>query len=173
MRDYLNPTELNKLINVKSFILIKQASEVDFEENRLLEKRLASKTVFSFIHLVFFKTLPCPKGTFCKNCPRKIVHKNDFLDVEMDCFFYHHEKDHRRLVLNEIGKEFRYAGNFADSRRLQGSNKLDFSLNFFESLFHPLYYKNFSCVRTKCEKSVFCPYHHSPEEKNLWNTYFK
>lgn len=79
MRSYLKPELVNTITNVKSFILIKLASDnTDLDDNRLLEKKLATKTVFSFIHLIFFKTLPCPDGNFCKNCPRKIVHKNDF-----------------------------------------------------------------------------------------------
>ena len=176
---YLNPDNLTSMSNVKSFMYLKKLSEVTFANSStrnsntlLLEKKLAENVVMNLLHLVFYKSLPCSSGTHCKHLPRKIVHKNDFFDVEMDCYFYHHEKDRRRFVLNDGQKEFKYAGNFGDSKRADFDNA-NFAHNFFESLFHPLYYKNFKCVRTKCDKSVYCPYIHSSEEKTIWSGVFR
>jgi len=169
---YLKPAEIQAIANVKSFIYLKKISDKISDETKVIEKRLSKRIVLSMSHIVFYKTLPCSKGNQCRYYPRKIVHKNDFLDDELDCYFYHHEKDRRRFVLNDGEKEFRYAGNFGDGKR--GPNeKSGFSQNFFESLYHPLYYKNFRCVRTKCDKSVLCPYNHSHEEKTIWATIFK
>jgi len=169
---FLNPDQLASMPNIKSFIYIKKIAEEAKEDSLILEKKLAANIVMSLLHLIFYKALPCPLGNHCKHNPRKIVHKNDFLDVEIDCYFYHHEKDRRRFVLSEGQKEFKYAGNFGDNKK--GENeKLSFSCNFFESLFHPLYYKHFKCVRTKCEKSVYCPYYHSNEEKTIWGATFR
>ncbi len=171
LESFLAPQSLTNIVNIKSFIFLKKLTEDFIEENKLLEKRLAEKVVMDLIHIVFYKTIPCSQGNHCKHYPRKIVHKNDFLDIELDCYFYHHEKDRRRFVLNNSTKEFRYAGNFADNKKV--NEKAAFSQNFFESLFHPLYYKNFKCVRTKCGQSVFCPYFHSEEEKTVWTVFFK
>jgi len=168
---YLSPSKLSSIINVKSFIYLKRSAENPMEENRLLEKKLAEKVVMDFLHIVFYKTIPCAQGNHCKHYPRKIVHKNDFLDIELDCYYYHHEKDRRRFVIKDSEKEFRYAGNFADNKKV--TEKTGFSQNFFESLFHPLYYKNFKCVRTKCGESIFCPYFHSEEEKTIWAVFFR
>lgn len=175
LANYLKVPELFDISKTKSFIFLKLllVDEIT-EETRLLQKKLASHTVLKFLHIIFYKVFPCMNGNHCKHYPRKIVHKNDFTDNELDCFFYHHEKDQRRFVLNDGEKEFKYAGNFADSKKGSPPNiKQDFSQNFFESLYHPLYYKNFSCVRTKCEKSIFCPYYHSNEEKAAWGVFFK
>lgn len=169
---YLNPDHLTNMSNTKSFMYLKKINEDPLKTNMILEKKLAENVVMSLLHLIFYKSLPCPLGNHCKHSPRKIVHKNDFLDMELDCYYYHHEKDHRRFVVSEGQKEFRYAGNFADGKR-SGEDKTGFSQNFFESLFHPLYYKNFKCVRTKCEKSVYCPYYHSNEEKTIWAISFR
>jgi len=171
LTSFLAPQNLTNIVNIKSFIYLKKLSEDFIEENKLLEKRLAEKVVMDLVHIVFYKTIPCSQGNHCKHNPRKIVHKNDFLDIELDCYFYHHEKDRRRLVLNGHEKEFKYAGNFADNKKV--NEKGGFSQNFFESLFHPLYYKNFKCVRTKCNQSVFCPYFHSEEEKTVWTVFFR
>jgi hypothetical protein len=175
LKEYLNIENLTHISKIKSFMFIKQLCREDIilmEENHLLEKKLASHFVLSFLHNIFYKTLPCVSGTHCKYFPRRIVHKNDFADNEIECYFYHHEKDRRRLAVGNNEKEFRYAGNFADARK-KSQNKNEFSQNFFESLYHPLYYKNFCCVRSKCEKSVFCPYYHSNAEKNVWGIIFK
>jgi len=169
---YLQPETIQTIINTKIFIYLKKISDKVSEDTKVIERRLAKKIVLETIHIIFYKTLPCPKGNHCKHFPRKIVHKNDFLDEELDCYFYHHEKDRRRHVLNDGEKEFKYAGNFGDGKREAGGKSV-FSQNFFESLYHPLYYKNFRCVRTKCDKSVLCPYNHSSEEKNIWATAFK
>jgi len=161
----------NSINQVKSFLYLKKMANKPHDRSRLLEKRLAERVVMDVQHLIFYKTRPCPQGSSCKHYPRKIVHNNDFMDIELDCYFYHHEKDQRRFVLNENGeREFYYSGNFGNK---SGNKKTRNSLNFFESLFHPLYYKNFKCVRTKCENSVFCPYFHSKEEKVVWDVLFK
>jgi hypothetical protein len=175
LQESLKIDELYHVSRTKSFLFLKQLTNEVMtlgEENRFLEKKLASHVVLSLMHNFFYKIFPCPNGSHCKNYPRKIVHKNDFSDREMDCFFYHHEKDRRRFVLSKDEKEFCYAGNFGDGKKAN-SNKHEFSQNFFESLFHPLYYKNFYCVRSKCQKSIFCPYYHSVEEKNIWGNLFK
>ena len=168
---YLQPETIQTVNNIKSFIYLKKISDKVSEDTKVIEKKLSKKVVLAMIHILFYKTLPCTKGNQCKHFPRKIVHKNDFLDIELDCYFYHHEKDRRRHVLNDGEKEFKYAGNFGCGKKACG--KSVYSLNFFESLYHPLYYKNFRCVRTKCEESVLCPYNHSSEEKNIWATTFK
>lgn len=171
LSSYLQPETIYSIDKVKSFVFLKKISEALSDDTKVLEKKLSKRVVLDMIHIIFYKTLPCPNGNHCKHYPRKIVHKNDFLDVELDCYFYHHEKDRRRFVLNDGDKEFRYAGNFACGKN--ANSKSGFSLNFFESLYHPLYYKNFRCVRTKCDKSILCPYNHSLEEKTVWTTAFR
>ena len=170
---YLKPQELTNIISTKSFLFLKRISEDSTKKEQLLEKKLAEKIVMNMLQVVFYKTLPCNPGGYCKNYPRKIVHKNDFLDVKLGCYFYHHEKDRRRFVINEADQEFCYTGNFGESKKEQVNQGSVFSLNFFESLFHPLYYKNFRCVRTQRETSVFCPSFHCEEEKIVWDGYLR
>lgn len=87
------------------------------EDTKFLEKRLSNYVVMDLFNIIFYKTIPCPNGNHCKHNPRKIVHKNDFTDSELDCYYYHHEKDRRRFVLNGKIRDFNYAGNFGDSKK--------------------------------------------------------
>lgn len=173
LSSFLEFEKINTITNIKSFICLKKLSQSNLETNTIMEKRLAKRVALEMLHLIFYKTLPCPEGNLCKFIPRKIVNKNDFLDEELNCCYYHHEKDRRRFVLNgreKTQKEFKYAGNFFDGK---SNDKSAFSHNFFESLYHPLYYKNFRCVRTECSQSVLCPYNHSAEEKIISSLIFK
>ena len=163
--------EFASIHHIKSFLFLKKITKKSIDESRLLEKRLAEKVVMNMKQLLSYKTMPCITGKECKNCPRKIVDKNDFKDNELDCYFYHHEKDQRRFVLRGTKQEeFSYSGNFCGKK--EKNEKGLSSVNFFESLFHPLYYKNFHCVRENCQESVFCPYFHSKQEKVVWDYSF-
>jgi len=46
-------------------------------------------------------------------------------------------------------------------------------LNFFESLYHPLYFKQFACKREFCDRSTACPYFHNEKEKAEFEMIFE
>jgi hypothetical protein len=116
-------------------------------QNRSKKKRMSQPTpgTMTFIKLCTYKTKPCELGFACPRFPRKIVNRNQYLDCELECLGYHHEQDKRRIVLNDEANDFLYSANYA-----QGRESGVYSENFFESLFHPLYFKLFPCQRPDC-----------------------
>jgi hypothetical protein len=137
----------------------------------MITKRLSAMQVMGFAQIVLYKVLPCPDAN-CPNFPREIATHNQYKDYEYQCPFYHHEKDRRRMVITPvIDEEFIYKANyFEDGRRTFDKDK--YSQNYFESMFHPLYYKMFRCKREYCNLSQFCPFYHSEEEKKTWDKVF-
>ena len=97
---------------------------------------------------------------------------NQYADFEYECPFYHHEKDRRRFVIgSQPNEEFEYKANYFDERRPTGSRD-EYSYNYFESMYHPLYYKMFRCRRARCNAHEFCPFFHNDEERITWDDLF-
>jgi len=140
-------------------------------ELKILPQNYSPISVMSFAQIILYKVLPCPDND-CSKCPREIATHNQYRDFEYDCPFYHHERDRRRLVITpNPDEEFAYKANYFEEGRRRGE-KEKHSQNYFESMFHPLYYKMFRCKRDFCNQSVCCPFHHSEEEKKMWDETF-
>lgn len=137
-----------------------------------MKKRISSSQIMNFAQVILYKVLPCPEKE-CLNCPRDVVIKNQYKDYEYECPFYHGEKDKRRLVMtSSINEEFIYKANYAGEKNNNTADKEKCSLNYFESMFHPLYYKMFRCKREYCNFSLCCPFFHSEDEKKAWDRTF-
>jgi hypothetical protein len=141
------------------------------DSNSMTSKRLSVMQVMSFAQISLYKVLPCQDAE-CPNKPREIATHNQYKDYEYQCPFYHHGRDMRRIVVTPpIGEEFVYKANyFEDGKR--SFEKLKYSQNYFESMFHPLYYKMFRCKREYCNFSQLCPFYHTEEEKKTWDRTF-
>lgn len=143
----------------------------DHDSSGLISKRLSVMQVMSFAQIVLYKVLPCPDPN-CSNKPREIATHNQYKDYEYQCPFYHHDRDRRRLVITpNIGEEFVYKANYFEEGK-RSSDKDKYSQNYFESIFHPLYYKMFRCKREYCNFSQLCPFYHSEDEKKTWDRTF-
>jgi hypothetical protein len=141
------------------------------ESSDLVTKRLSIMQVMNFAQMILYKVLPCPDAN-CPNRPREIATHNQYKDYEYQCPFYHHDRDHRRIVITpKIGEEFVYKANYYEEGK-RSSDKDKYSQNYFESVFHPLYYKMFKCKREYCNFSQLCPFYHSEEEKKTWDKTF-
>ena len=135
--------------------------------------------MMTFAQICLYKVLPCPNEV-CLNCPREVVTHNNYLDNEYECPFYHHDKDKRRVVITPIPtEEFVYKANYSEERRKKDhtltttdDEKDKYSHNYFESLFHPLYYKMFPCSRALCNGHQYCPAFHDEQEKMTWDKMF-
>jgi len=139
-------------------------------EIQLSRKNPHSQTM-TFAQVCLYKFLPCP-NFHCPNRPREIVTHNQYRESEYKCPFYHHERDRRRLVISPIlGEEFEYKASYYEEGRNQ-TFKEKYSQNYFESMFHPIYYKLFRCRRESCESYQFCPFFHSDQEKKMWDSMF-
>jgi len=139
---------------------------------RNLNQKLSEIQVMKFSQLVLYKVLPCPNGENCEYLPREIATNNQYYDKELACPFYHHYRDQRRLCINDkLEEEFFYQANYFDEEK-QTTNKDSYSQNYFESMFHPLYYKMFQCTRKYCKAAPYCPFYHAEEEKCIWGDYF-
>lgn len=125
----------------------------------------------TFAQIILYKVLPCTDVT-CRKYPREVVTHNQYKDSEYECPFYHHDKDQRRFVIGtELKEDFEYKASYFDERRPNG-NREAYSQNYFESMFHPLYYKMFSCKRSQCSAQEFCPFFHSEQDKHTWDSHF-
>jgi hypothetical protein len=141
------------------------------ELSELVSKRLSVMQVMSFAQVALYKVLPCPDPN-CPNRPREIATHNQYKDYEYQCPFYHHDRDRRRIVVStNIGEEFTYKANYYEEGK-HSTDKDKYSQNYFESMFHPLYYKMFRCKREYCNFSQLCPFYHSEEEKKTWDKTF-
>lgn len=144
---------------------------IEAKSPELLSKRLSAMQVMNFAQIVLYKVLPCPEQD-CPNCPREVAPGNQYKDYEYSCPFYHHERDRRRLVITpNIEDEFTYKANYLMDNK-NGTLKEKHSLNYFESMFHPIYYKMFQCKRKYCNFSPFCPAFHTEDEKKTWDNMF-
>ena len=138
--------------------------------NKPLQSQSRTQSM-SFAQIVLYKVLPCSDSE-CQKCPRGVVTHNQYKDTEYECPFYHHDKDRRRLVIGaQLYEEFEYKANYFDERRPTG-NREEYSQNYFESMFHPLYYKMFRCKRNQCDAHEFCPSFHNEEERQTWDRLF-
>jgi len=153
--------------------LIKNIISLPEEKSpELLTKRLSAMQVMGFAQIILYKVLPCPDEN-CPNRPREVATHNQYKDYEYECPFYHHDKDKRRMVLTpNIEEEFTYKANYFEDRKATGSQKDKCARNYFESMFHPLYYKMFRCKREYCNFSQCCPFYHSEDEKKSWDCVF-
>jgi hypothetical protein len=164
-QDVCNP-QCNKVLMDKLL-----AMSQDPQSFQLLAKHFASLQMMGFAQLILYKVLPCPDEN-CPNKPRIVATRNQYRDYEYQCPFYHHDKDRRRLVIpGTVGEEFLYKANYFIQNKTRG-NKEEYSQNYFESMFHPLYYKMFQCKREYCGSSAMCPFFHSEEEKNSYDKVF-
>lgn len=140
-------------------------------EYKMLPQNFSPVSVMSFAQITLYKVLPCP-DPHCPGCPREIATHNQYKDFEYQCPFYHHERDRRRVVISlGAAEEFAYKANYYEEGR-RGGEKDKYSQNYFESMFHPLYYKMFRCKRDFCNHSAFCPFFHCEEEKKMWDDTF-
>jgi hypothetical protein len=147
------------------------ASPEEASANEMITKRLSVMQVMSFAQIVLYKVLPC-QDVNCPNQAREIATHNQYKDYEYQCPFYHHDRDRRRLVIApKIDEEFVYKANYFEEGK-RSSEKLKYSGNYFESMFHPLYYKMFRCKREYCNFSQLCPFYHTEEEKKTWDKTF-
>jgi len=153
---------------LQSVSLLKDEAEVGAFSNSITNSH-----VMSFAQVALYKVLLCPHKT-CPRYPREIATHNQYTDPEYECPFYHHERDRRRLVisLNKDDEEFVYKANYYEEGRRFG-DKDKYSQNYFESMFHPLYYKMFKCKRDYCNSCKFCPFFHHEDEKRTWDNTFK
>jgi hypothetical protein len=69
-------------------------------------------------------------------------------------------------------EEFNYKGKYQEAIGSQDISQHIFSHNYFESVFHPLFYKFFQCKRLQCKGSIYCPMKHSEEERVAWEEEF-
>jgi hypothetical protein len=158
-------------VNQSKTLLRNVVSLSDDAEPETLSRRLATLRVMNFAQIVLYKILPCP-DIECPRFPREIATHNQYKDFEYECPFYHHERDRRRLVItSNLNEEFTYKANYYEEGKRSGE-KDKYSQNYFESMFHPLYYKMFKCKRNYCSASQFCPFFHNEEEKKSWNQHF-
>lgn len=127
--------------------------------------------MMTFAQICLYKVLPCPDPC-CSKHPREIVTHNQYKDFEFECPFYHHERDRRRPVASRGAEEdFDYKANYYEEGR-NNADKAKYSQNYFESMFHPLYYKMFRCKREYCNANHFCPFYHEEQEKKTWDRVF-
>jgi len=127
--------------------------------------------VMSFSQIVLYKVLPC-QDPDCPNKPREIATHNQYKDNEYSCPFYHHERDRRRIVITPtVDEEFVYKANYYEENK-RHADKEKYSQNYFESMFHPLYYKMFRCKREYCNLCHYCPFYHNEDEKKTWDQAF-
>ena len=125
----------------------------------------------TFAQICLYKVLPCPEAN-CPNRTREVVTQNQYKDAEYECPFYHHDKDRRRnVIMSEGNEEFAYKANYFEEGK-NHTEKDKYSYNYFESMFHPLYYKMFRCKRTYCNSHRLCPFYHHEDEKKAWNNTF-
>ena len=146
-------------------------SNLAVEDDHTVGAVLQPQTM-TFAQICLYKILPCPKAG-CSHRTREVVTHNQYKDAEYECPFYHHDKDKRRnIVTSHTNEEFVYKANYFEQDKHQTDHKDKYSQNYFESMFHPLYYKMFRCKRTHCNSHRFCPFYHHEDEKKAWNEVF-
>jgi hypothetical protein len=135
------------------------------------EDSISMTHVMNFAQVCLYKVLPCPDPN-CIHRPREIVTHNQYKDIEYQCPFYHHDRDQRRIVITStVNEEFAYKANYYEDGR-SNAEKDKYSQNYFESMFHPLYYKMFRCKREYCNACQYCPFYHYEQEKKSWDKMF-
>ena len=158
----LSESSLNELFN----------SSEEYQNNFNSAKNSTTIQVMSFPMIILYKTLPCPRGQQCKGKPREIAPYNQYSDEELSCVFYHHHKDRRRITItSRVHDEFLYKANY--DRKKEMLNNTKYSRNYFESIYHPIYYKLFKCKRVGCNQFYNCPFNHNQKEKLFWDEIFQ
>ena len=147
-------------------------ADVDTAIN-ILSKHVDSMAVMETREVLIYKVLPCPSGDSCTKKPAEVVPHNEYMDKSLECPFFHHERDRRRIVVEclEAEEEFIYKANYQKGVESLAENE-GASKNFYESLFHPIFYKLFQCRRKYCKGSYLCPFKHSDREKEQWDDQF-
>lgn len=138
----------------------------------LYQKKFIQVQSMNWIQLLCYKVIVCPNGKECRSYREQKMLHNQFYDFELECPYFHDVKDRRRIVLpSKPDEEFKYKGKYQE---VTGEENLEdsFSHNYFESVFHPLFYKFFECKRLQCRGSIFCPMKHSEEERVAWEEEF-
>ena len=168
--DLVFATKTNKTLNECVFAhLLNSNTPI---QNSEFSKVVSNIHVMNFAQLVLYKTLPCPQEDKCPYSPRQLAPSNQYQDSELACYYYHHDKDQRRVPIPfKFKDDFTYTANYNKFNDADNTGK--YSQNYFESMFHPMYYKLFKCKRNNCERSCFCPFIHSDLEKIIWDEIFK
>jgi len=140
----------------------------------IMSKHVDTMAVLEPRELLIYKVLPCPLGSTCPKRPAEVVAHNEYMDKYLECPFFHHEKDRRRIVVESVegDEEFIYKANYKKEENINANDNEDGSKNFYESLFHPIFYKLFQCKRKYCKGTYFCPFQHSEKEKLQWDEKF-
>jgi hypothetical protein len=139
---------------------------------QLYQKKFTQIQTMNWIQLLCYKTVACPNGKTCRSFREQKMLHNQFYDFELECPFFHDKKDKRRIILPEKPQEeFMYKGKYQEGVN-EESMDASFSHNYFESVFHPLFYKFFDCKRVQCRGSIHCPMKHTEEERIAWEEEF-
>ena len=139
----------------------------------LYQKKFIQIQSMNWIQLMCYKTVLCANGRDCRSYREQKMLHNQFYDFELQCPFFHDVKDRKRLVLPvKADEEFKYKGKYREPGLNEDGSDGTYSHNYFESVFHPLFYKFFDCKRLQCKGSIYCPMKHSEEERVAWEEEF-
>ena len=178
-----------KEVNPKSTELLKNLNDAGTEESKAnyvlsveLDEKIAPK-ILTIQELRQYKLEKCNNP----DCPNKPVkEKNEkFKNKDFKCPYWHFDYDKRRDVMapniagnpgNTGGTPLAYHAKMCDKKGCRFKEKCLFGHNFFESYYHPLYYKKFNCkenLNGECDGNRYCPYVHEKEEEEYWTEYIK
>ena len=165
----------------------KRLSDEDGEgKNRVvnlsnIDPKIAA-SMLTIEELLKYKLFKCPNA----ECPyRPSKEKTEkFKNKDLICPFWHFDYDKRREVIQQTvlsspqptGVKTEYHAKMCEKKGCRFKEKCFFSHNFFESYYHPLYYKKFSCEENlgkECDKNKYCPYVHKKEEEDCWTEILK
>jgi len=120
--------------------------------------------------LKVYKTHPCPKGLDCPHYEPNALNENARAKGESQCHFWHSDFDKRRPAENDAG-DLVYASHLCFHGKIcEARDNCEFSHNYFEKNYHPVYYKTDPCSNEEmhCLQGRYCPYYHSRQEKETW-----
>ena len=139
---------------------------------KLYQKKCVQVQTMNWIQLLCYKAVECPNIKHCRSFREQKMLHNQFYDFELECPFYHDKKDRRRIIFpEEPQEEFMYKGKYQEGISEENMNP-GYSHNYFESVYHPLFYKFFDCKRVQCRGSIYCPMKHADEERIAWEEEF-
>ena len=157
---------------------LKQKNSEIGSEHRKTGEADVSSNMLSVEELLQYKVNKCEDP----DCPYKPVkEKNEkFKNKDLMCPGWHFDYDKRRAVVplaeNAAAPPLAYHAKMCEKKGCRFKEKCAFSNNFFESYYHPLYYKKFSCeenLKGECDRNRYCPYVHEKEEELRWTEYIK
>lgn len=128
--------------------------------------------------LLKYKTKRCTENSSCPNKPHRNTGK-EFRNASLMCPNFHSITDRRRQVYKNNKQQYSYMrAKFEYSSKTCKYNNCASeycgnSHNFFEIMFHPSIYKRYECNKEAtpaCIAGKYCPYYHTIEEKNAWDT---